>query len=88
MPFDVLDNLAALTEDSWLYQQMAEMDVSKLPVGASVPALGLSNKAVYEGDVGAGRNPPSKDDFGDSETVFKHVSLKCKLSIFFNFLVH
>jgi hypothetical protein len=67
---------------------MTELDASDLPVGASVPALGLSNKAVYDADVAgdglgpaAGDQSANKGGFGDRDdgTVFKHVALKSEL---------
>ncbi|KAI9257602.1 quinon protein alcohol dehydrogenase-like superfamily [Sporodiniella umbellata] len=45
-PKSCVESLAKLTQDGSL-----EQDLSSRPVGANLPALGLSNKAVFEGDV-------------------------------------
>ncbi|KAG1457799.1 hypothetical protein G6F56_006533 [Rhizopus delemar] len=46
-PKSCVESLAALTGDESFRE-----NVSSRPVGANLPALGLSNKAVFEGDVG------------------------------------
>ncbi len=45
-PQNFLDNFRRLTAHS-----LEDIDKNSLPTGASLPTLGLSNKAVYEGDL-------------------------------------
>ena len=43
--FDVINDFTIHDSDIYIFHQLHE----SLPVGASVPVLGLSNKAVFEG---------------------------------------
>jgi len=61
-PTNFFDNFIRLTGES-----LSDVDKSKLPQGASLPTLGLSNKAVYEGEkqIPEGKRHV-KDQFPDS----------------------
>ncbi|CAO3612414.1 unnamed protein product [Cunninghamella echinulata] len=56
-PKSCVESLAALTKE----EQMKEEATSR-PLGANVPALGLSNKAVFESEVGSSNNADIEED--------------------------
>lgn len=56
-PKSCVESLAALTKE----EKMKE-EATNQPLGANVPALGLSNKAVFENDVGSYNNADDVDD--------------------------
>ncbi|CAM0135097.1 unnamed protein product [Umbelopsis sp. WA50703] len=55
-PKTFIESLAALTDHKELLAQLESR-----PVGANLPALGLSNKAVFEGDMSANGNDDEDD---------------------------
>ncbi|XP_061677937.1 elongator complex protein 2 isoform X2 [Syngnathoides biaculeatus] len=62
-PRNFLENLANISATS-KERLLASADSDQLPVGASAPALGLSNKAVFQGSLksGPGGADPSEDE--------------------------
>ncbi|CEP19370.1 hypothetical protein [Parasitella parasitica] len=58
-PRSCVESLSALTDDKGMLE-----NVDRLPVGANLPALGLSNKAVFEGDAPA--------DYQADDNIYSH----------------
>lgn len=76
-PKSCVESLSALTGDKTMLQ-----NIDNLPVGANLPALGLSNKAVFEGDA------PNDETEQDSNGLGSHSATSATLESLAQIMQH
>ncbi|KAI4879565.1 hypothetical protein NFI96_012594 [Prochilodus magdalenae] len=69
-PRNFVENFANIAGTS-LEKLMASTDAAGLPEGASTPALGLSNKAVFQGDLVIQNTPEEGENFSSVSDQYK-----------------
>ncbi|XP_072532176.1 elongator complex protein 2 isoform X2 [Salminus brasiliensis] len=69
-PRNFVENFANIAGTS-LEKLLASTDAANLPEGASTPALGLSNKAVFQGDLATQNTQEEGDNFNSASAQYK-----------------